>query len=91
MFECEFIGDSSFWRVNGTSFNRLELELRNDLMIPGQQNTEEGNILIQLIIPGRAKYNGTRVQCVVSGSQEESGNVTLNVQGNNESLVQDRI
>ena len=80
VFKCKVNGGVSFWKVNGTPFNNLELEIRRDLTIPQQQNTEEGNILIQLIIPAKAEYNGTRVQCVIVGSQE-SENVTLNVQG----------
>ena len=79
MFECEVNGGLSGWKVNGTLFNNLELELRNDLTIPKQQDTEEDNILIQLIIPGRARYNRTRLQCVIAGVQE-SENVTLHVQ-----------
>ena len=80
MFVCEVDGGFSAWKVNGTPSNSLELEIRRDLVIPQQQVTEEGNILIQLIIPARAEYNGTRVQCVIPGSQE-SKNVTMNVQG----------
>ena len=80
VFECEVDSDFSGWRVNGTPLNRLEPEFRNDLMTPDPLNTEEGNGIIQLIIPGRAEYNGTIVQCVIPGSQE-SENVTMNVQG----------
>ena len=78
VFECEVDGGISGWRVNGTPFNDLAPELRRNLTIPQQQDTEEGNILIQLIIP--AEYNGTRVRCVIAGVQE-SGVVTLHVQG----------
>ena len=51
-------------------YNRLEPEFRDDLVTPDPLNTEESNTIIQLIITGRAEYNGTRVQCVIPGSQE---------------------
>ena len=79
VFECVLNSDFSGWRVNGTPFDRLDLDIRNDLMTPDQPNTKEGNILIQLIIPARAEYNGTRVQCVIPGHKSE--NVTMNIQG----------
>ena len=82
-FTCVINGTLShwYWRVNGTSFNRLPSDVRTD-MYPTQMtvgDTEEHS----LNIPGKPEYNGTRVQCVAhyEGGDAESENATLMIQG----------
>ena len=73
----------AFWRVNGTSYNDLPPELRDDL-VPGRE-TVGVNEVYTLTIPGRAEYNETVVQCKAGDSGNgsiESANTTLKVQGN---------
>ena len=70
-----------YWRVNGTAFAQLPSDIRDDL--DTGQVTNEGNEEFYLIIPGRAEYNGTTLQCVAGGGgvERESENATLNIQG----------
>ena len=83
MFTCETVGDAATWRVNGILLRRLPPEIRSDL-VDSETNTDEGTVMEELTIPGRAQYNGTRVQCLVGelgGSSDESENATLMIQG----------
>ena len=83
MFTCGINGAFiyQYWRLNGTVYNLLSPEIRND--IDADQETVGGNEELILTIPGRVQYNGTRMQCVVGGGEgeRESENVTLNIQG----------
>ena len=86
VFTCETRGaDYGHWRVNGTAYNKLPLGLRNDL-VPNQETVGEKEVYT-LTIPGRAKYNETKVQCVAGDAGDagdyyiESETATLKVQG----------
>ena len=76
VFTCVIHGPY-YWRVNGTSLGRLPSDISDDL---GTYQETDDNEKIILTIPGRAEYNGTRVQCVVVGGND-SENVTLTIQG----------
>ena len=82
-FTCEIHGAFSYqyWRVNGTDYNSLSSEIRDDVVIT--QATVGDIEAFILTIPGRVEYNGTRVQCVVGGGggETESEIATLNIQG----------
>ena len=82
VFTCVVDGDAASWRVNGTLLNDLPPDTRSDLVLTTA--IQDGNILVELSIPGRVEYNGTTLQCVTvkSGSgSEESGVVMLLIQG----------
>ena len=73
---------SSHWRLNGTDYNELSSDVRDDV------NTSSGSSglaeFIDLIITARAKYNETRVECVVEsndGDSVVSDTATLYIQG----------
>ena len=89
VFTCVTRGaDYGYWRVNGTAYNNLPPELRNDL--DADQETVGDNEVYILTIPGRAEYNETVVQCVAGdagGGSIESANATLRVQGNEMSTL----
>ena len=82
---CEVNGGVASWRVNGTLYNSLPVELRDDLDIFQEDSDDDaGNEILTLTIRGRAKYNGTRLQCVTGnfgGDIRESENATLIIQG----------
>ena len=84
VFECETSGgELSGWRVNGTAYSSLSPDIRSDLDA-AESVSDDDNTLITLTIPARAKYNGTRVQCVtiiLGGAFDESDNVTMQIQG----------
>ena len=81
VFTCVIHGASLYWKVNGTAFTSLERDVRDS--IDTTQVTVGENEEFNLIIPGRAEYNGTRVQCVTvyEGGEKESENATLRIQG----------
>lgn len=83
IFTCEISsGDFVFWRVNGTSFNDLTPEIKNNSNV-AQEKIGDSD-LITLTILARAEYNGTTVQCVTgyfAGVVVESGIVTMKIQG----------
>ena len=65
--------------MNGTSFNDLPLEVKDDLETDPLEDRDS-----TLTITARAVYNGTTVQCVtgdVGGVVVESENATLTIQG----------
>ena len=64
-FICEVSSSYAWWIVNDTVENDwLSAEIFRDL----DTAVEFGEtVLRRLTIPGTAKYNGTRVQCVVAG------------------------
>ena len=81
-FTCEINATFGGWKVNGTGFSNLSLEVRRDLM-PLTESIGD-NILVTLSIPGKAAYNKTTIQCVAvesGGGVEESENVYLLYQG----------
>ena len=83
MFTCETDGGLSGWKINGTYLPDLPPEIGNDVIV-SVTNTPEGSTVVNLTIPARAEYNGTRVQCLVvtvGGGLAESENVKLNIQG----------
>ena len=77
------VGSNTHWRLNGTDYEDLPSELRNDLVTSnGSTSLSE---FIDLIILSRAEYNGTRVQCVIENGDGDSVKVsntaTLYIQG----------
>ena len=72
-----------YWRLNGTAYNHLPSDVRNDTDL--DQETVGDSEKYILTILGRAKYNGTKVQCVagIDGGERESENATLLIQGIN--------
>ena len=84
-FMCEVNGGLASWRVNETYYNSLPHEIRDDLDTDQEDSDDgAGNEILTLSIPGKAKYNGTKVQCVTGefGSDPvESENVIMTVQG----------
>ena len=70
-----------YWKVNDTAFTSLPSDIRVDM--DTDQVTVGENEEFILTIPGRAEYNGTRVQCVAGdeGGEDESENATLSIQG----------
>ena len=82
VFTCETVGGILSWVVNGTQREVIAPEIRRDLLISESVN-DGGRTEEELTIPARAKYNGTRGQCLVfplSGS-DQSENATLLIQG----------
>ena len=82
MFTCETDGGVSGWRINGTLLEDLPSEIKSDVEI-SVSTTAEGTTVESLIVPARAKFSGTKIQCLVLGfdGSAESENVTLKVQG----------
>ena len=83
VFKCETDGGVSGWRINGTLPEDLPPAVGSDLEFPST-NTDEGNTLLKLIIPARAEYNNTRVQCLTGtfgSSSAESNAAILKIQG----------
>ena len=63
-------GSNALWRLNGTDYEDLPSDLRNDLVTSnGSTSLSE---FIDLIILSRAEYNGTRVQCVIENDDGDS-------------------
>ena len=63
-------GSNAHWRLNGTDYEDLPSELRNDLVTSnGSTSLSE---FIDLIILSRAEYNETRVQCVIENDDGDS-------------------
>ena len=63
-------GSNALWRLNGTDYEDLPSELRNDLVTSnGSTSLSE---FIDLIILSRAEYNETRVQCVIENGDGDS-------------------
>ena len=80
---CEVNGDLASWKVNGTLYNSLSVEIRRELTAY-QESGDSGSEILTLTIPGRIGYNGTSVQCVTAelgGEAIESETVTMKVQG----------
>ena len=78
VFLCLTRGGTTHWRVNVTD---LPSELYPDLVT---SNTSlSGLDIFSLAIPGRAEYNGSRVQCVTEDESDsvESLIATLQIQG----------
>ena len=82
VFTCVVDGDAASWRVNGTLLNDLPPDTRSDLVLTTA--IQDGNILVELSIPGRVEYNGTTLQCVtvkIASGSAESGAAMLNIRG----------
>ena len=73
---------SSHWRLNGTDYDNLSSEV-HEVLVLFNASTDLSELL-QLIIPARTEYNGTRVQCVAENNDGDSivsNNATLYIQG----------
>ena len=82
-FSCQMRdSSSSHWRLNGTDYNDLPSDVQDDLVTSnGSAGLAE---FIDMIITARAKYNETRVQCVIEsndGDSVVSNTATLYIQG----------
>ena len=78
VFSCLTRDGTTHWRVNDTD---LPSELHPDLVT--ESTSLSGLDIFSLTIPGTAKYNGTRVQCVTEDGSDsvESLIATLKIQG----------
>ena len=73
---------SSHWRLNGTDYNDLPSDVRDDVVTSSGSSGLAGTI--DMIITARAEYNETRVQCVIEidgDSVKVSNTGTLYIQG----------
>ena len=80
-FSCLASDANSFlWRVNETDIDMLPHQLRDDIII---EDIFSHFDFSTLAIRARVVYNGTRVQCVVTGGggSVESDTATLTIQG----------
>ena len=71
------------WRLNDTDYDDLPLQLLEDLLYYSAPEFA-GQQLIDITITAKAKYNGTRLQCVAEsedGYLVVSKNATLIIQG----------
>ena len=74
-------GDISGWFINGTGYSELPNEVRNDLK---RRDKSEGLDIHDLIMPGKAEYNGTKIKFVIAERQNEpveSETASLTLQG----------
>ena len=82
-FSCVTRGSSSsHWRLNGTDYNDLSIDVQDDV-ITSSASTSLAEFIV-LTIKARAEYNETRVQCVAesnNGDSVVSDNATLYIQG----------
>ena len=82
-FSCNTRDSSStHWRLNETDYDDLPSQLQDDLTI--HILSASVSVVLQLSIPARAEYNGTRVQCVAEsddGHSIVSDTATLTIQG----------
>ena len=69
---------TSHWRLNETDYDDLPSQIQDDLVFSTTSATL--SVLLELSIPARAEYNGTRVQCVANHSVA-SDTATLRIQG----------
>ena len=78
VFLCLTRGGTTHWRVNGID---LPSDLYADLVT--DSTSLDGLDIFSLTVPGRAEYNGTRVQCVTEGGGDSAGSsiATLEIQG----------
>ena len=89
VFTCLTTGPSG-WMIDGTLSEDLPLAVHRDLEF-SSTGTDEGKTLSKLIIPATAKYNDTRVQCLVikfGGTSAKSETVILKVQGTTITYIQ---
>lgn len=85
-FSCTTRDSSStHWRVNDTDYDDLPSQIQHGFVI--NMILSLPRVIIEIVIPARAEYNGTRVQCVAEsddGQSLVSDNATLTIiQGNN--------
>ena len=71
-------GSSTYWKLNGTDYDDLPSEIRDDLATSNGSTSLSD--FIDLTIIARAEYNETRVQCVVEDSIISDA-ATLYIQG----------
>ena len=74
-------GDISGWVINGTGYSELPNEVRNDLK---RRDKSVGTDIHDLIIPGKAEYNGTKIKFVIAVREHEpveSETASLTLQG----------
>ena len=87
VFSCLASGADFFlWRVNETDINMLSGQLRDDIFTKERFSHID---VSTFAIKTRVAYNGTRVQCVVTGGHGslESDIATLTIQGCNVLLI----
>ena len=73
---------TAHWRLNESDYDDLPSQLQHDLVIDIASTVNSQ--LLDVTIPARAEYNGTRVQCVAEsddGHSVVSDTVTLTIQG----------
>ena len=82
-FTCETVGGVIAWIVNETQREVHPAEIRRDLVVSETIIDGGTSTLETLIIPARAEYNGTRVQCAVFtfSRSVQSENATMTIQG----------
>ena len=82
-FSCVTRGSSSsYWRLNGTDYNELSSDVQDDLNISSSSSALSETL--NLLLPARAEYNETRVECVAEnndGDSVVSDTATLYIQG----------
>ena len=81
-FKCETTGGIPGWKVNGSLLQDLPHDIGSDVL--HTIGFSMGNRVESLIIAARARYNGTKIQCVVftfASTSIESKNATMMIQG----------
>ena len=82
-FSCVTRGSSSsHWRLNGTDYNDLSSDVLDDLVIDSSSSALSETL--NLLLPAKTEYNGTRVECVAEnndGDSVVSNTATLYIQG----------
>ena len=78
-FACGTRDSSLEWKINGTFLNDMP-DKRREFVENFNNQSSFGFVYSTLAIPGAAKYNGTKVQCV-TGEDIESNIATMHVQG----------
>ena len=74
--------DSFDWKVNGTDIDMLPSKVKEDIQLTSDILSNRIFGISTLTINASAAYNGTRVQCVVTGGRGsvESNTATLTIQ-----------
>ena len=84
LFSC-LASDADFfhWKVNGTDIDKLSSKVKEDIRLTSEILKNGILGISTLTINASTAYNGTRVQCVVTGGHGsvESNTATLTIQG----------
>ena len=84
LFFCIASDVGSFqWKVNGSATNMLPSKVKEDILFTSDILENSTLVISTLTINASAAYNGTGVQCVVTGGHGsvESNTATLTIQG----------